>query len=164
VGIIMKKIAVVGTLDTKFEEMSFIRNFIKEKGHEPIIIDAGIMGTIPFTPEISRDQVAMAAGMWILKDIQALGDEGQAIAVMAEGDSRIIHDLYKKDRMDAIIGVGGTMGTSLGLAMRELPIGLPKLMVSTIAISPMVSGDAVAKDQVNINPRLSCEQICFYVT
>jgi len=143
-----KKIVVVGTLDTKFPEMGFIKNFIKEKGHEPIIIDAGIIGTVPFTPEISRDKVAEAAGM-TLKDIHALDDEGKAIALMAQGAYKIVRDLYEKDRVDAIISVGGSMGTSLGLAvMKELPIGLPKLMVSTIAVSPMVTTDLVAKDQV----------------
>jgi uncharacterized protein (UPF0261 family) len=144
----MKKIAIVGTLDTKFEEMGFIRDFVQKKGHDPVIIDAGIMGTVPFTPRISRDKVAKAAGM-TLPEIQALGDEGRAIALMAEGASRIARELYEEGRIDAIISVGGSMGTSLGLAvMRELPIGVPKLMVSTIAFTPLVTGDGVAKDQV----------------
>jgi uncharacterized protein (UPF0261 family) len=147
-GVVVKKIAIVGTLDTKFEEMGFIRDFVQNKGHEPVIIDAGIMGSVPFAPHISRDKVANAAGM-SLPEIQALGDEGRAIALMAEGASRIVRALYEEGRIDAIISVGGSMGTSLGLAiMRELPIGLPKLMVSTIAFTPLVTGDGVAKDQV----------------
>jgi uncharacterized protein (UPF0261 family) len=144
----MKKIAIVGTLDTKFEEMGLIRDFVREKGHDPVVIDAGIMGTIPFTPQISRDVVAKAAGM-SLPEVQNLGDEGRAIAVMAEGASRIVRGLYEDGKIDAIVSVGGSMGTSLGLAiMKELPIGLPKLMVSTIAFTPLVTGDSVAKDQV----------------
>ena len=144
----MKKIAIVGTLDTKFEEMGLIQAFVQKKGHDPVVIDAGIMGTIPLTPQISRDMVAKAAGM-SLQDVQSLGDEGREIAIMAEGASRIVSDLYETGRIDAIISVGGSMGTSLGLAiMRELPVGLPKLMVSTIAFTPLVTGDIVAKDQV----------------
>ena len=144
----MKKIAIVGTLDTKFEEMGLIRAFVQKKGHDPVVIDAGIMGTIPSTPQISRDMVAKAAGM-SLQEVQSLGDEGRAIAIMAEGASRIVRDLYETGKIDAIISVGGSMGTSLGLAiMRELPVGLPKLMVSTIAFTPLVTGDIVAKDQV----------------
>jgi uncharacterized protein (UPF0261 family) len=144
----MKKIVIVGTLDTKFEEMGFIRDFVTKKGHDAVIIDAGIMGTVPFTPQISRDKVAEASGM-SLQEVQALGDEGRAIALMAEGASRIVRNLYEMDKIDAIISVGGSMGTSLGLAiMKELPIGLPKLMVSTIAFTPLVTGDAVAKDQI----------------
>jgi len=144
----MKRIAIVGTLDTKFEEMGFIQAFVQQKGHDPVVIDAGIMGTIPSTPQISRDMVAKAAGM-SLQEIQSLDDEGRAIAIMAEGASRIVRDLFEMGRIDAIISVGGSMGTSLGLAiMRELPIGLPKLMVSTIAFTPLVTGDTVAKDQV----------------
>jgi uncharacterized protein (UPF0261 family) len=144
----MKKIAIVGTLDTKFEEMGFIRDFVQKKGHDPVIIDAGIMGTVPFSPHVSRDEVAKASGM-NLSEIQSLGDEGRAIALMAEGAGRIARRLCEESRMDALISVGGSMGTSLGLAiMRELPIGLPKLMVSTIAFTPLVTGDEVAKDQV----------------
>ena len=144
----MRKIAIVGTLDTKFEEMGLIQAFVQKKGHDPVVIDAGIMGTIPSTPQISRDMVAKAVGM-SLQDVQSLGDEGRAIAIMAEGASRIVRDLYETGRIDAIISVGGSMGTSLGLAiMRELPVGLPKLMVSTIAFTPLVTGDIVAKDQV----------------
>jgi uncharacterized protein (UPF0261 family) len=60
-GVVMKKIAIVGTLDTKFEEMGFIRDFVQKKGHNPVVIDAGIMGTVPFRPQISRDKVAEAA-------------------------------------------------------------------------------------------------------
>lgn len=147
-GVVMKKIAIVGTLDTKFEEMGFIRDFVQKKGHDPVIIDAGIMGSVPFAPHVSRDRVAKAAGM-SLPEIQALGDEGRAIALMAKGASRIAHDLYEQGGLDAIISVGGSMGTSLGLAvMKELPIGVPKLMVSTIAFTPLVTGDGVAKDQV----------------
>ena len=144
----MKKIAIVGTLDTKFEEMGFIRDFVQKNGHDPVIIDAGIMGSVPFAPHVSRDRVAKAAGMSLM-EIQALGDEGRAIALMAKGASRIAHDLYEQGGLDAIISVGGSMGTSLGLAvMKELPIGVPKLMVSTIAFTPLVTGDGVAKDQV----------------
>jgi uncharacterized protein (UPF0261 family) len=144
----MKKIAIVGTLDTKFEEMGLIQAFVQKKGHDPVVIDAGIMGTIPSTPQISRDMVAKAAGM-SLQEVQSLGDEGRAIAIMAEGASRIVRGLYETGKIDAIISVGGSMGTSLGLAiMRELPVGLPKLMVSTIAFTPLVTGDTVAKDQV----------------
>ena len=146
--VVMKKIAIVGTLDTKFEEMGFIRDVVQKKGHDPVLIDAGIMGSVPFAPHVSRDRVAKAAGMSLM-EIQALGDEGRAIALMAKGASRIAHDLYEQGGLDAIISVGGSMGTSLGLAvMKELPIGVPKLMVSTIAFTPLVTGDGVAKDQV----------------
>ena len=88
-GVIMKRIAIVGTLDTKFEEMGFIQDFITKKGHDAVIIDAGIMGAVPFAPQISRDKVAEAAGM-SLHEVQALGDEGKAIAFMAEGASRVV--------------------------------------------------------------------------
>jgi uncharacterized protein (UPF0261 family) len=143
-----KTIAILGTLDTKAEEMGYLRDIIQEKGLTPLIIDAGILGDVPFPPDITREEVANAAGT-TLNEIRSLHDEGKAIAFMAEGASWIMRTLSLQGHLHGIISIGGSMGTSLGLAaMRELPIGLPKLMVSTIAFTPLVTGDKVAKDQV----------------
>ena len=146
----MKTIAIVGTLDTKAEEIAFIRDFIEEKGHRALIIDCGITGAIPFQPDVTRDGVAIAAGK-TLQEVVASGNEGKSIALMAEGAAKVVRNLYDADAVDALIGIGGSMGTSLGLtAMRGLPVGFPKLMVSTIAFTPLVTGDKVAMDQVMI--------------
>jgi uncharacterized protein (UPF0261 family) len=142
-----KTIAIVGTLDTKFEEMGYIRDFIEQKGHNALIVDGGILGNPPYQPQITRKEIAQAAGT-TLEAIIAFGDEGKAIAKMTEGASKIVLDLYSQGKVDAVVSVGGSMGTSLCLAvMRALPVGLPKLMVSTIAFSPLVSGADVASDQ-----------------
>lgn len=144
----MKTIAIIGTLDTKGAEIAFIKDFIKGKGHRALIIDCGITGIVPFQSDITRDGVALAAGM-TLEDVVASGDEGTSIAIMGEGAAKVVLDLYDADAIDALISIGGSMGTSLGLAtMRELPVGFPKLMVSTIAFTPLVNGDKVAMDQV----------------
>lgn len=143
-----RTIVIVGTLDTKAEEIGFIRDFIKKKGHKALIIDGGITGTIPFAPGVSREEVAEAAGK-TLAEIVALGNEGTAIATMAEGAAKIVHTLYDAGSADAVISIGGSMGTSLGLAaMKHLPVGFPKLMVSTIAFTPLVTVDAMAMDQM----------------
>jgi uncharacterized protein (UPF0261 family) len=145
---VARTIVIVGTLDTKGEEIGFIRDFIKRKGHKALIVDGGIIGSVPFTPDISREEVAGAAGK-TLAEIVALGNEGAAIATMAEGAAKIVHALYDARSADAVVGVGGSMGTSLGLAaMKHLPVGFPKLMVSTIAFTPLVTVDAMAMDQI----------------
>jgi uncharacterized protein (UPF0261 family) len=142
-----KTIAIVGTLDTKFEEMGYIRDFIEQRGHNALIVDGGILGNPPFQPQMTRQEIAKAAGT-TLEAIIAFGDEGKAIAKMTEGASKIVLDLYSRRKVDAVVSVGGSMGTSLCLAvMKALPVGLPKLMVSTIAFSPLVSGADVASDQ-----------------
>ncbi|OPY67585.1 MAG: hypothetical protein A4E62_02233 [Syntrophorhabdus sp. PtaU1.Bin002] len=143
-----RTIVIVGTLDTKAEEIGFIRDFIEKKGHKALIVDGGVTGTIPFSPDVSREEVAEAAGK-TLAEIVALGNEGKAIATMAEGAAKIVHALYDTGSADAVISIGGSMGTSLGLAaMKHLPVGFPKLMVSTIAFTPLVTVDAMAMDQV----------------
>jgi len=145
---VAKAIVIVGTLDTKAEEIGFIRDFIERKGHKALIVDGGITGSTPLAPDISREEVAGAAEK-TLADIIALGNEGKAIATMAEGAAKIVHALYSTGSADAVISIGGSMGTSLGLAaMKRLPIGFPKLMVSTIAFTPLVTADAIAMDQI----------------
>ena len=147
-----KAIAIVGTLDTKEAEVSYVRELIEKGGHKTIVIDGGILGQPSFQPDISHEQVAEAAGT-TLKQVIALGHEGKAIIMMAEGASKIVQRLYSEGRLNGIIALGGTMGTSLGLAaMRDLPVGVPKLMVSTIAFTPFVTGDVVGKDQMMLQP------------
>lgn len=147
-----KAIAIVGTLDTKEAEVSYVRELIEKGGHKTIVIDGGILGQPSFQPDISHEQVAEAAGT-TLKQVIALRHEGKAITMMAEGASKIVQRLYSSGRLNGIIALGGTMGTSLGLAaMRDLPVGVPKLMVSTIAFTPFVTGDVVGKDQMMLQP------------
>jgi uncharacterized protein (UPF0261 family) len=143
-----RTIAIVATLDTKAAEVAYIRDLIEARGHRALVFDAGVLGEAPFAPDVTRDAIARAAGMSI-EEVRGLPNEGQAIFIMAEGAARVVRGLYDEGRLDAILGVGGSMGTSLGLAaMRALPVGVPKLMVSTIGFSPLVTPDAVAKDQV----------------
>ncbi len=141
-----KTIVIVGTLDTKGDEVKYIKELIEKRGHKTIIIDAGILGEAPFPPDITREQVAEAARA-DLKEMAALGEEGKAIAAMAEGTSSIVQELYSSGRLDGIIALGGSMGTSLGIAaMRTLPLGMPKLMLSTVALTAIMSAQAVSKD------------------
>jgi uncharacterized protein (UPF0261 family) len=143
---VTKAIAIVGTLDTKGDEVKYLKELIEKRGHKTIVIDTGILGVAPFPAEVTREQVAEAAGT-DLKEIIARGDEGSAIGTMAEGASKIAQELHSSGRLDGIIALGGSMGTSLGITvMKALPLLMPKLMVSTVAFLPILSPHVVGKD------------------
>jgi len=129
----LKAILIIATLDTKGPETQYLKNLIESKGHRTLVMDTGILGSPPFKPDISRDEVARAGG----KTIETLirdREKGKAIQVMAEGSKKITQELYQKGKISGVIGLGGAQGTEIGTsAMRGLSLGLPKLMVSTVA-------------------------------
>jgi uncharacterized protein (UPF0261 family) len=129
----MATVVLLGTLDTKGIEYDFLRDRLREAGVEVTLIDAGIIGEPKATPDITREEVARAAG----EDVEALasaGDRGAAVAAMARGAGEIVRNLHDEGRLDGILAVGGSGGSALATqAMRVLPVGMPKLMVSTVA-------------------------------
>ncbi len=128
-----KSILIVATLDTKGTETIYLKDLIEEKGHRTWVMDTGILGLPLFKPDSSRDEVARAAGTQI-EDLIRNKDKGRAIQAMAEGSKKIVQQLYEEGKISGIIGLGGAQGTEIGTsAMRALPIGFPKLMVSTVA-------------------------------
>ena len=135
----MPTVVLVGTLDTKGREYAFLAERIREHGVEALLVDAGIVGEPLTEPDVTRQEVARAAGA----DVDALaaaGDRGAAVEAMALGAAEVVKRLHAEGRLDAIGGLGGSGGSALVTqAMRELPIGVPKLMVSTVA-----SGDTSA--------------------
>ena len=144
-----KTIALIGTLDTKGTEYAFLKNCIEKKGFKTITIDVGIFKAHVYAPEISKDEVAKAGG----GDISILSrdkDRGKAIAIMSRGASVVLPELYAGGKFDGVIALGGGGGTSIACsAMRALPLGIPKVMVSTIA-GMDVSGYVGLKDIVMI--------------
>lgn len=128
-----KTIVLVGTLDTKGVEFGYVREKIIEQGHRAIVVDVGVLGSPLLEPDITHDDVAQAAGT-TLQGIISQGKEGVAIELMTKGAVSIIQGLYHSGKIDGIISLGGSMGTSLATAvMRSLPTGVPKVMVSTMA-------------------------------
>jgi uncharacterized protein (UPF0261 family) len=128
-----KPVVIVGALDTKGAEFEFVRDLIRARGLEVIVVDFGVMADPPFAPDISADQVARAGGS-ALADLRAGQDKTQAMRVMTDGLVKIVGDLYREGRLGGLLGMGGGGGTSLATAaMRSLPVGLPKLMLSTVA-------------------------------
>ena len=129
----LSSVLIVATMDTKGKEVLYIQSCFKEFGIPVLILDAGIMEKSPFPVTIPREQVALSGGM-TLSEVQALGHEGKALAVMMAGAVRCARDLYQQGRIHGIIGLGGSMGTTLGSGvMRAFPIGFPKVMISTMA-------------------------------
>lgn len=128
-----KTIAIIAALDTKGTEAAFIRDAIARRGHTPLTIDVGVLGEPAYAAEVGRDEVATAGG----DDIAVLrsgGDKARAMAAMTRGAAVVAARLHSAGRIDGMIGLGGSAGTTIGTsAMRALPIGLPKLVVSTVA-------------------------------
>lgn len=129
----MPTVVLVGTLDTKGKEYAFLRERVREHGVEVVLVDAGIMAGPLAEPDVTREQVAAAAGA----DVHALaaaGDRGAAVAAMARGASEVLLRLHGEGRLDGVLGLGGSGNSALVCeAMRALPVGVPKLMVSTVA-------------------------------
>jgi len=130
-----KRIAVVGTFDTKAAEYKFVIDRLLEvPGYEVVTINAGIMeATDLFRIDIPAAAV-VAAGGSELETLRAANDRGKAMAVVSKGASVLIKQLYREEGFDAIIGMGGTAGTNIvTAAMRGLPVGVPKICISTVA-------------------------------
>jgi uncharacterized protein (UPF0261 family) len=129
----MPTVVLIGTLDTKGVEYEYLRQRLREQGCDVVLIDAGVLGAPQATPDISREEVARAAGADVA-ELAARGDRSVAIATMARGATTIVLDLYRAGRLHGILALGGSGNSSLATAaMRALPIGVPKLMVSTLA-------------------------------
>jgi uncharacterized protein (UPF0261 family) len=128
-----KTVAIIGTLDTKGEELRFVRDLIEAAGLRTLVIDAGVLGDPVFPPGISREELAAAGGTEFTR-LLAEKDRGRSVQAMAAGAAALARRLFEEGRIDGIISLGGSAGSTIGTAaMRALPVGVPKLMVSTLA-------------------------------
>jgi uncharacterized protein (UPF0261 family) len=127
------QVVLLGTLDTKGREYAFLRERLLEHDVEVTVVDAGIHEPVGLEPDIARDEVARAAGAEV-SALSAAGDRGAAVTAMAEGAEAIVLDLHARGLLDGILALGGSGGSSIAArAMRALPVGVPKLLVSTVA-------------------------------
>lgn len=139
-------ILVIGSGDTKSDELSFLRESIVGAGGRPLIMDVSVLGRPRFTPEYSSDEVAAAAGL-SLREVAASGDENAAITKMAKGASVLARRLCDEGKADGVLILGGSLLTDLGLDVAlALPVGVPKLLVSTVAFSHLIPPDRIASD------------------
>jgi uncharacterized protein (UPF0261 family) len=124
---------LLATLDTKGAEAAFVRDELAGAGVEVVLVDTGCQGEPTAKADVARAEVFRAAGT-TLEAVRAKGDRGEAVTVASAGATEIVRRAFAAGRVDGVLGIGGGAGTTIGTAaMRALPIGVPKLMVSTLA-------------------------------
>jgi uncharacterized protein (UPF0261 family) len=128
----MKTVLLIGTLDTKGQEFAFVRNLIEARGHQVLLLNAGTFEST-IQADIESNEVAKAGGT-TLDELRSKNDRGHAITMMQRGITKLTKQLFEDGKIHAVLGLGGSGGTILATAgMRMLPVGVPKLMVSTLA-------------------------------
>lgn len=126
-------VVLLGTLDTKGVEYQFVRDLLRQTGIATLTVDAGVQRPPHFAPDIGREQLYAAAGTSHRAVLDA-GDRGRAVEIAAKGAAKLVERLHAEGRVEGILCLGGSAGTTIGTAaMRALPFGIPKLMVSTMA-------------------------------
>jgi uncharacterized protein (UPF0261 family) len=129
----MATIVVLGTFDTKGLEHAFLAEKIRDLGHEPLLVDGGGFGVPQIRADIPREAVAAEGGLDLVA-LQARGDRGDMVTAMARAAAAVVRRLHAEGKLSAIVSMGGSGGTAIGTAaMRTLPLGVPKVMVSTLA-------------------------------
>src|SRR5919199_5400170 len=123
-------VVLVGTLDTKGDEYAFLRDRLRQAGLQTVLVDVGTQGPPRTEPDVPREEVAAAGGL----DLAALTDRGAAVAAMCTAAPVVVRRLFDEGRCQGVLAAGGSGGTAIATAaMRALPIGVPKLVVSTMA-------------------------------
>jgi uncharacterized protein (UPF0261 family) len=129
----MKTVLLIGTLDTKGTEYGFVRDLIEARGAKTLVMDLGTMGDAPFEADITAEEVARRGGS-LLSAIRQKNDRGDAVNIMLAGARILTGELHAEGRFDGVLGLGGGGGSAMiSAAMRELPVGVPKVLVSTMA-------------------------------
>ncbi|HSW07318.1 Tm-1-like ATP-binding domain-containing protein [Aquabacterium sp.] len=143
-------ILLIGTVDTKSDEMAYMREVIAAQGGRALVMDVGVLGRGGFTPDIANTDVALAAGVSLQQVINS-GDENSAMILMARGATALAVQWHAERRIDGLLVLGGTMGTDLALDVANaLPPGFPKVVVSTIAYSQLLPPDRIPPDLIMV--------------
>ncbi|MEM6373496.1 MAG: Tm-1-like ATP-binding domain-containing protein, partial [Pseudomonadota bacterium] len=136
-----KTILVIGTYDTKDEELAFVADCIRKQGGAVLSMDVSVLGDPSRPADISKHAVAEAGGSSIAAAI-ASADENTAMQIMAHGAAHVSAELHAQGKIHGMLALGGTMGTDLALdCAQALPMGVPKYVVSTVAFSPLIPPD-----------------------
>lgn len=155
-------ILLIATLDTKARESMYVKERIESHGCRVLLMDTGTLNHDDYGADITRDDVAGAGGA-TLAELQAGGDKGACIRAMRRGAAALARRLYDEGRFDGVLGIGGAQGTDIGTrAMRELPFGVPKFMVSTVASGRATFGPYVGtKDMIMMHSVADIQGINF---
>ena len=133
-----KTILIVGTFDTKNDELQYVASIITTLGGKALTMDVSVLGDPQQPTDYSKHDVATAAGSSIQAAIES-EDENKAMQIMALGSSKLAVKLFTDGLFDGVIILGGTMGTDLALDVcQSLPLGVPKYIVSTVSFSPLI--------------------------
>jgi uncharacterized protein (UPF0261 family) len=140
---------IIGTLDTKGEEALYLKELIKKRGHHPLIMDIGIGGAVPFRPDFTREEVARVTGRSLEEIRKSTHTHSDVLATMAMGAKSIIQNLIAQRKIDGLLSIGGGLGTTqASMIMSELPLNVPKLILSTVAFVPgAINSETVSIDQ-----------------
>ncbi len=141
-----KTILVIGTYDTKDDELGFLAGVIRDQGGHVVTMDVSVLGDPSQPTDYSKHDVAKEGGSSIQAAIDS-GDENHAMQIMAKGASLLAARLQNEGKFDGMIVLGGTMGTDLALDVASaLPLGVPKYIVSTVSFSPLIPAERLAAD------------------
>ena len=141
-----RTILIVGTYDTKDDELSYMAEVIRGQGGGVRTMDVSVLGDPSEPCDVSKHEVAAAAGKTIAAAASSK-DENAAMRIMADGAARIAAREEAEGRVHGVVALGGTMGTDLALDVAAaLPMGVPKYVVSTVSFSPMVPPERIAPD------------------
>jgi uncharacterized protein (UPF0261 family) len=143
-------ILLIGTADTKADELGFLRDCLRGQGAQVLVMDVGVGPAAPlgWSPEIGNEEVAQAGGS-SLQAIAGCGDENTAMAQMAAGATALALRLFHEGRVQGVLALGGTMGTDLALDVTAaLPLGCPKMIVTTVAFSHLIPPERLAPDLI----------------
>ena len=145
-----KTILIIGTGDTKSDELRFMKQCIAEQGGTPLVMDVGVLGNPDFEVEYTRHEVAAAANT-TNQAIIDLGDENKAMTKTSEGAANLANKLCTAGKIDGVLMLGGTMGTDLSLDVANaLPFGFPKFIITTIAFSHLIPPERLSPDLMMI--------------
>jgi uncharacterized protein (UPF0261 family) len=137
---------VIGTVDTKSDEIGYLKEVVERCDGRVVIMDVGVLGRGHVTPDIGNEVVAGAAGL-TLQQVRDSGDENSSMAHMARGAAKLACEWHAAGRIHGLLALGGTMGTDLALDVAAaLPVGVPKVLVSTIAYSHLLPPERIAPD------------------
>ena len=141
-----KTILVIGTYDTKDDELGYLADVIRDQGGRVVTMDVSVLGDPSRPTTYSKHDVAAEGGSSIQAAIDS-GDENHAMQIMAKGASLLAARLHREGVFDGVIVLGGTMGTDLALDVcAALPLGVPKYIVSTVSFSPLIPAERLAAD------------------
>lgn len=139
-------ILIVGTVDTKSDEIGFLCEQVQAGGGQALLMDVGVLARGQIPSDIANTEVAQAAGV-TLQQMRDCGDENTAMAWMAQGASHLARQLHRAGRINGLLVLGGTMGTDLALDVASsLPLGVPKVVLSTVAFSPLLPPERLPPD------------------